>query len=172
MTEFLEALYSSKRSKTIPEEYDFFGKLVGAWSILWTDNFGNDTPRAVKGEWIFAWVLNGTAIQDLFIVPSREERLQHTYPDAEFGTTLRIFNPQTLAWDIFYGCTGTCFRLTAYQVDDEIVLTENTEGKMRYVFSEIDSNEFQWRKECMDENGHYTAVAKVIAKRKETAEQE
>lgn len=40
---------------------------------------------------------------------------------------------------------------------------------MRYIFSGITSNEFQWKKECMDENGVYTIVAKVIAKRKQAA---
>ena len=90
MNEFVKALCSDKRNQRIPENYDYFGNLIGEWDIEWNDHLESDKPRLVKGEWIFSRVLDGTAIQDLFIVPSREERLQNNQPDAEYGTTLRI----------------------------------------------------------------------------------
>ncbi|MGI5076107.1 hypothetical protein E4N71_11930 [Treponema vincentii] len=45
----------------------------------------------------------------MFIVPSRTERLSNPQADAEYGTTLRIYNPKTMAWDIFYGYTAVPF---------------------------------------------------------------
>lgn len=105
-------------------------------------------------------------MQDLFIVPSREERLHDKQPDAEYGTTIRIFNPKTMVWDIFYGCMGEAIRLTARKVDDDIILTENTTKKMRYVFSDIVDSYFLWRKERMNEKGEWKTVAKVTADRK------
>lgn len=167
MNEFTNALCSDARSERIPEEYDFFGSLIGEWDIEWNDHLDEAEPRKVKGEWIFSWVLGGTAVQDLFIVPSRTERLIDKQPDAEYGTTLRIFNPKTSAWDIFYGCTGEAIRLTARKTGEEIILTENTTSKMRYVFSDITSSTFGWRKERMDELGIWQSVAKVIAERKQ-----
>ncbi|ACU91687.1 MAG: hypothetical protein E6494_06775 [Capnocytophaga sp.] len=113
MNEFIKALHYDKKDPRIPEEYDFFGALVGEWNIEWVDHLEADELRRVKGEWIFSWVLEGTAIQDVFIVPSRSERLQNKQPDAEYGTTLRIFNPRSSTWDIFYGCRGEAIRLTA-----------------------------------------------------------
>ncbi len=110
--------------------------------IVWNDHLEEAEPRRVKGEWIFSRVLDGTAVQDLFIVPSREERLHDKHPSAEYGTTLRIFNPKTMAWDIFYSCMGEAIRLTARMVDDDIILTENTTKKMRYVFSDIVASSF------------------------------
>ena len=120
----------------------------------------------VKGEWIFSRVLDGTAVQDIFIVPSRSERLRDKQLDAEYGTTLRIYNPQTMAWDIFYGCMGEAIRLTARKVGEEIILTENTTRKMRYVFSDIKSSSFLWRKERMNENDEWITVAKVMAEKR------
>lgn len=117
-------------------------------------------PRRVKGEWIFSRVLDGTAVQDLFIVPSHAERLRDKQPDAEYGTTLRIFNPKTMAWDIFYGCMGEAIRLTAQKVDDDIILTENTTEKMRYVFSDITTSSFLWRKERINENNECKPLRK------------
>jgi len=84
MNEFIKALHYDKKDPRIPEEYDFFGALVGEWNIEWVDHLEADEPRRVKGEWIFSWVLEGTAIQDVFIVPSRSERLQNKQPDAEY----------------------------------------------------------------------------------------
>lgn len=166
MNDFINALCSNTRNERIPEEYDFFGCLIGEWNIMWNDHLGDAEPRKVKGEWIFSRVLDGTAVQDLFIVPSREERLINKQPDAEYGTTLRIFNSETMAWDIFYGCMGEAIRLTARKVGKEIILTENTTEKMRYVFSDIVTSSFLWRKERMNENGEWQTVAKVTAERK------
>ena len=165
MNDFINALCSNTRNERIPEEYDFFGCLIGEWNIMWNDHLGDAEPRKVKGEWIFSRVLDGTAVQDLFIVPSREERLINKQPDAEYGTTLRIFNSETMAWDIFYGCMGEAIRLTARKVGKEIILTENTTEKMRYVFSDIVTSSFLWRKERMNENGEWQTVAKVTAER-------
>ena len=142
MNDFINALCSNTRNERIPEEYDFFGCLIGEWNIMWNDHLEDAEPRKVKGEWIFSRVLDGTAVQDLFIVPSREECLINKQPNAEYGTTLRIFNPETMAWDIFYGCMGEAIRLTARKVGKEIILTENTTEKMRYVFSDIVTSSF------------------------------
>lgn len=166
MKSFVEALCSNEKSEKIPEAYDYFGGLIGEWAIEWNDHLDDSVPRRVKGEWIFSRVLEGTAVQDLFIVPSRAERSNDPQPDAEYGTTLRIYNPQTMAWDIFYGCTGSAFRLTAVKTGEEVVLTENSMGEMRYVFSEITADTFKWRKEYLTTGDHWTVVAIVTAIRK------
>ena len=166
MNEFINALCSNTLNERISEEYDFFGSLIGEWDIVWNDHLEDAEPRRVKGEWIFSRVLDGTAVQDIFIVPSRSERLRDKQLDAEYGTTLRIYNPQTMAWDIFYGCMGEAIRLTARKVGEEIILTENTTRKMRYVFSDIKSSSFLWRKERMNKNDEWLTVAKVMAEKR------
>ncbi len=166
MNAFINALCSNTKNEQIPEEYDFFGNLIGEWNIIWNDHLNEVEPRRVKGEWIFSWVLDGMAIQDLFIVPSREERLQNKQPDAEYGTTLRFFNPKTSEWDIFYGCTGEAIRLTARKIDNKIILTENTTERMRYIFSDITDSSFLWIKEQVTKNNGWQTVAKVFAERK------
>lgn len=74
MEVFMKALISENRSAKIPEEKDYFGKLIGEWEFSWHDGIGTEKERIVKGEWIFSRILEGTGIQDLFICPSREER--------------------------------------------------------------------------------------------------
>ena len=113
MNDFETALVSPGKNSLIPEEDNWFGPLVGTWDIEWVDGHGTEHERHVKGEWIFSWVLEGMAVQDVFICPSREARKIKTWPDAAYGTTIRIYNPQQRTWDIFYGVAGEATRLEA-----------------------------------------------------------
>lgn len=82
MGEFINVLVSKGKSNLIPEKDNLYGQFVGEWDFEWVDNQGTTGERHVQGEWIFAWVLEGTAIQDVFICPSRKARIKDYQPDA------------------------------------------------------------------------------------------
>ncbi len=145
MREFIEALICESKSNIIPDAYNFFGPLIGEWDFKWVDNHGTEKERHVKGEWIFSWILEGMAIQDVFICPSREERVNNNQLDAEYGTTIRIYNPKSHAWDVFYGYAGGSTHLEAKKDGETIVLTEIAAQKMKWIFSEITQNSFHWQ---------------------------
>ncbi|MFR8356193.1 MAG: hypothetical protein ACLVEJ_11450 [Parabacteroides sp.] len=146
MKEFEEALVCKCKNERIPEEFNYFEKVIGEWDLDWNDRLNTSTPRRVKGEWIFSWVLDGMAVQDVFIVPSRAERLIDIQPDAAYGTTIRLFNTERQVWEIFYGCPEECARLEACKEGDEIILTEITSKAMKWIFSDITDNSFStWR---------------------------
>ena len=109
----------AKKNIALPEAYDDFGKLIGSWQIDYVDNVNS---HVMKGEWHFSWILEGMAIQDVIILP-----------DYEYGTTLRVYNPSTHAWDIAYGYTGRIMRFEARKQDGMIVLT-NTEDESKNGF--------------------------------------
>lgn len=79
MNHFFEALISEGKNKALPEEFDYFGKLIGSWKIDYVDN---SNSRVIKGGWHFSWVLEGMAIQDVIVLPG-----------FEYGTTLRVYKP-------------------------------------------------------------------------------
>ena len=110
MNDFVEALVSEGRSPELPEEHDWFGGLVGTWRL---DYFDRNLSSSVEGEWIFGRVLEGMGIQDVIILPARDARTETPHPLTEYGTSLRIFNPGTRAWDVAYGYAGKIFRLAA-----------------------------------------------------------
>lgn len=85
MQDFFEALTSECKNTALPEEFNYFEKLIGSWAI---DYIESNNSLSIKGEWHFSWVLEGMAIQDVIILP-----------DYEYGTSLRIYNPDTHAWD-------------------------------------------------------------------------
>lgn len=153
MGEFSKALIYPGKSGKIPKEYNWFDFLAGEWDIHYSDNHGTGQERHVRGEWIFSWVLDGTAIQDVFICPSRAERRVHSQPDATWGTTLLIFSPGTKAWDIFYGTTGEADRFEAKKEGGQIVLTEITESKMKWIFPDIRNDYFLWENRLFNDGG-------------------
>ncbi len=166
MSEFEVALVSMERNDLIPKEKDYFGSLIGEWDFEWRDRIGTQNERLVKGEWIFSRVINGTGIQDLFICPSREERKHIKVPDAEYGTTIRTYNPATGNWEIYYCCYGESTRLEAVKEGDKIVLTEKEHGKMQWIFSEIEENSFHWQHVRLNEEGKWVLCCDCRAVRR------
>ena len=112
MEHFYQALTSRAKNEALPEEFNFFGKLIGSWNIDYIDN---SNSRVMKGEWHFSWVLEGMAVQDVIVLPG-----------FECGTTLRVYNPGTHAWDVAYCYTGRIMRFEARKKDGIIVLTRNS----------------------------------------------
>lgn len=166
MNEFIKALVCTQKSNSIPDEQNIFGTLIGEWEFEWIDNHGTEKERHVKGEWIFSWILDGTAIQDVFICPSREERSHNKQPDAAYATTLRIYNPEKQTWDVFYGCTGDNTRLEARKEGDKIVLTEITSQQMKWIFSDITEKSFHWQNNILQEDHQWKTIGELFAKRK------
>lgn len=142
MDDFTDALISTKINSLIPAQKDYFGTLIGEWDFDWEDRI---LHKSVKGEWLFSRVLDGTAVQDLFICPSRRERAERQGMDNEYGTTIRTYNPSTGNWEIYYCCYGESTRLEAIKEGDNIVLIEREQGKMKWIFSDITQNSFHWQ---------------------------
>jgi len=88
------ALEASGRSREIPESVDLYGWAIGSWelAVVGYDDEGNVFRST--GEAHFSWVLEGRAVQDVFINPRRSERGPASPKFANwFGTTIRIYDP-------------------------------------------------------------------------------
>ena len=120
MKHFYKALTSEVKNEALPEEFNYFGKLIGSWEIDYIDN---STSRVIKGEWYFSWVLEGMAIQDVIVLPG-----------FEYGTTLRVYNPDTHAWDVAYCYTGKIMRFEARKQEGKIVLTNIEDERRKWVY--------------------------------------
>jgi hypothetical protein len=79
-----------------------YGWLVGSWDLDVTEIQDDGSTLRRPGEWHVGWVLEGRAIQDVWIVPPRGTR-EHTDAAAHrnyYGTTLRVYDPRIDAWRI------------------------------------------------------------------------
>lgn len=148
---FATALLSAHPHPEIPAEHRIFEPFIGSWALVvtWYDAQGN-ARRREQGEWHFARVLEGRAVQDVWIVPPRHERAGHADP-YEYGTSLRFFDPSAAAWrSTWLGPQqGALHSFLARRRGDDVVLeTVLEDGRgMRWSFTDIGPDTFTWRNE-------------------------
>jgi hypothetical protein len=144
-----EALFAKGPFPRYAEEMMLFGQFVGSWDIDWRGLDGEGRWREARGEWHFAWVLQGRAVQDVWIVPSREERERHESADGEYGTTIRVYDPDEDVWNVTWNgpAFATARFFVARQEGDEIVMRgADSQGRpTNWIFFEVSQPSFRWR---------------------------
>ena len=145
----IEALRSDCPQPELAPKLKLFGQFVGSWDVEIT-NYKPDGEREVlQGEWHFGWVLEGRAIQDVWIAPKRSLRAKAKGASGDYGATLRFYDPKIDAWrSTWIGpVKGYVLPFIARQIGDEIVLEGKFEsGKSRkWIFSDVTHESFKWR---------------------------
>lgn len=158
--EFVKALLSDSKSSSIPEEHDWYKPLLGDWEFDYVE--ACEGGRRLKGEWLFRRVLDGMAIEDIFICPARGEVSQ---PDGEYGAAIRMYNAEKECYDMVYTCRGKMDRLEVRKENNRIVCTM-LEKNEKWIFSEISESTFHWRNVTVHENGEWSVNCDVFAKRR------
>ncbi|HEX9893885.1 MAG TPA: hypothetical protein VGA78_08165 [Gemmatimonadales bacterium] len=135
-----------------------YGQFMGDWQAEVVD-FLQGPRRTSTGEVHFAWVLEGRAIQDVWIVPARADR----QPDAAasglnwYGTTLRVYDPNSDTWRITWinPGTGDEIRLVGRRQGEEIVQEGTLENgvPVRWIFSDIAPRSCRWRCDMSPDGG-------------------
>jgi hypothetical protein len=98
--DFVDALVSPQRAPELLDVDDLFGFLVGSWDLeAVLHNAGGQTQR-MMGELHVSWVLEGRAIQDLFIFPRREDRAAARTSWDRYTTTIRTYGRTLNAWRV------------------------------------------------------------------------
>jgi hypothetical protein len=130
-----------------------FGRLVGTWDVEYTDFSKDGKATHRTGEFTVGWVMDGRAVQDVWIVnPSGTRR------DREVYTDLLCFDPKSRTWRATSvdPQNGSILGLTGGAVgDDRFVLeTQDINSKEnRWSFNDIRSDSFVWRDEASSDGG-------------------
>ena len=156
---FLEAILSTGRSPEIPETADAYGWLIGGWNLDVCHYAAVDvTALRIKGEAHFGWVLEGRAVQDVWIMPRRSERAVDTgKTNNMYGTTLRVWDASIQAWHITWinPVSGhreeQIGRWRGKDVVQEGVRPDGTQTRWR--FTEITRDLFHWIGEARKPEG-------------------
>ena len=169
---FLEALRADGPSQDRRGARDLYGDLIGSWEGEVVDHLESGAPRRQSAEFHFAWVLEGRAVQDLWIVPARSDRgAVAAAAGNRYGTTLRVYHPAIDAWRITWinPVTGSENHLVGRRVGSQIVQTgSDAEGRLvRWVFVEIREDAFHWRGESSPDGGQsWTCETEFFGHRK------
>ena len=147
-----------------------FGQFVGDWDVDFTVYGPDGAKQTEKAEWHFGWVLEGRAVQDVWIVPRRGERDKAGPVKSDYGTTIRFYDPGIDAWRVVYvsPLQGDLLTFIARKVGDEIVLEgHDPEGSlMRWIFSEITKQSFRWRRVVSTDGGKTWQLHKEMSVRR------
>lgn len=155
----MEALAFSERSPEIASADDVYGWLAGSWELD-VRRYGVDvTSRNLKGEVHFGWVLEGRAIQDIWIMPQRTERSPQMEKTCNmYGTTLRVWDASIQAWRVTWinAVTGSRDELIGRWNGKDIVQvgTRANGTPIRWMFTQITPNSFRWTGEVLEADGH------------------
>jgi hypothetical protein len=144
---FSAALMAPRRSPEIPAAADVYGWPVGSWELDVLHYLVDVSAENLKGEVHFAWVLEGRAVQDLWIMPQRSERgVSSDKSRNMYGTTIRVWDAALQAWRVTWlnPVTGARDELIGRQDGKDIAqIGTHTDGTpIRWLFTEITPNFF------------------------------
>jgi hypothetical protein len=108
----------------------------------------------------FAWVLQGYAVQDTWIAPSRQARhgddpLPRESRDT-YGSTLRVWDPAARLWRVTWTSPGRQFvqTLVGHRVGDDIVQWGFWNDRpQRWCFRRITPHSYGWEAHALGDDG-------------------
>lgn len=156
---FQNALAAVGRAVEIPEAADAYGWLIGSWELDVRRYWGADVSAdGIKGEVHFEWVLEGRAVQDVWIMPPRAERTGALDKTRNmYGSTLRVWDPSIQAWRITW--TNPAGDHHEQQIGrrvgkDVVQVGTRPDGTpTRWTFTDITRDSFHWLGEALDKDG-------------------
>ena len=148
----VDVLGAPGANTSLGEEARTFDRLVGTWDAEFTFRRDDGTSQHKKGELHFGWVMDGRAIQDLWIGYPADGR-----PERTIGTTIRFFDTKLRQWRLVFINPQFNYIVTAQggREGDRIVFRGvDTDGvPLRWTFSDITGKTFNWRGEKSHDGG-------------------
>ena len=153
----IAALSASGPHPSLGAHADTYAPIIGSWSGELSRYQDGKSVASASVEAHFGWVLEGRAVQDVWITPARGD--WQSSADAGFnwyGSTLRVFDPSTGAWNTVWTDPMSQLRieLVGRRQGDEIVQIGTRGGRpIRWTFSEIKPGSFTWRGHILSFDG-------------------
>lgn len=145
-------LAANRAHPSLGDQAQVFDRLVGTWDCDFSFPRDDGTVTHKKGEILFGWVMDGHAIQDLWIVYPTEAGKERS-----MGTTLRFFDEKQKQWHIVFVNPQYDYVVsTRGGVEgDRIVLrgVDSDSLPIRWSFSEITPRSFHWQGEKSHDGG-------------------
>ena len=143
---FIDALHTTGPAPDRVDTMKLYGWLIGRWTMDAIVHRDDGTQRQDVGQIHFGWVLEGRAIQDVWILPG-----------VFYGTTLRVYDPGLDAWHILWSDPLRQFytrQIGRAQGDDIVQEGTNEAGEaVRWSFTKITRDAFRWIGERSPDGG-------------------
>jgi catechol 2,3-dioxygenase-like lactoylglutathione lyase family enzyme len=143
---FTEALRSAGPASDRAEKMGLYGWLIGDWTMDATVHGTDGSAHSAQGTISAGWVLDGRAIQDVWVLPG----FFH-------GTTLRVYDPGLDAWHVLWSDPLKQYftrQLGRASGKDIVQEGRNDAGEpTRWRFTDIAGDSFCWTGERSLDNG-------------------
>src|SRR5215510_15781880 len=145
-TGFMKALHSEGPADDRAGHLELYGWLIGDWAMDATVHKDDGTIFEGSGEIHFGWVLEGRAIQDVWILPG-----------VFYGTTLRVYDPGLDAWHILWSDPlRQLYRRQLGRARGKDIVQDGTDEAgtpVRWSFVDITPDSFHWLGERSGDGG-------------------
>jgi hypothetical protein len=131
------------------EHLDLFAPLIGSWSLTVYDYEPDGSVDVSDAEWHFGWALDGRAVADVWVSPSRAARAAGA-PDGEWGLSLRFYDGALGVWrSTWMGPKrGWVIPFAARPTADGLELVGERDGvALQWRFSHVTADAFSWQAE-------------------------
>ena len=170
---FAQLLHAAGPDPSRAPKLALYAWIVGRWDIDVTTIHEDGTTHQGHGEIHAGWVLQGLAIQDVWMIPRLRDRHAGIEPlpgaGNWYGTTLRIYDPALDAWRILWNDPATNFfsQQIARAQGRDIVQTgpDPRGGSMRWTFSQIEPQSFHWTAERAADDRNWRREVDIRARR-------
>jgi hypothetical protein len=153
------ALHTDHPAADRADKMGLYGWLIGSWEMDAVMRGDDGTQSRGKGEIHFGWVLEGRAIQDVWILPG-----------VFYGSTLRVYDPGIDAWHILWSdpvkqlYTRQIGRARGADIVQEGMADSG--AAVRWSFTEITPDSFRWLGErSLDGGATWQPQAEFFARR-------
>lgn len=143
---FVTALHASGPAADRADKLELYGWLIGQWEMDAIVQLDDGTQHRGRGEIHFGWVLEGRAIQDVWILPG-----------IFYGTTLRVYDVGLDAWHILWSDPQQPYyvRQVGRPRGKDIVQegTDSAGALARWSFTDVTPDSFRWLGERSHDGG-------------------
>jgi hypothetical protein len=147
------ALEAAGPNPSLGDQAKVLNRLVGTWDVEYTDFMKDGTTLHRTGEFMVGWIMDGRALQDLWIVdPWGKHKDREVYMDVHY------FDAKSRTWHAAFvdPQDGSVARFTASEVGNDRFVLETKEidsGQTRWSFNDIRPDSFIWRDEGSSDGG-------------------
>jgi hypothetical protein len=148
----VKTLSASGPHPSLGDEARVFDRFVGAWDCDYTFFAEDGGVKRASGELKFGWILDGRAMQDIWITYPEEHSKERS-----IGASVRFFDPKSKVWRVLFVNPeyGSLITVQGRAEGNRIVLRGVSEdgSMLRWSFNEIQADSFIWRGEKSRDGG-------------------
>jgi hypothetical protein len=150
--EMVSVLAAARPHPSLGDQAWVWDRFVGTWDCDFGFHLDDGSVRRAAGELTFGWVMDGRAIQDIWISYPKDGSKERN-----IGTSIRFFDDNSKTWRVVFvsPAYGALLTVQGGVEGNRIVLrgTDDEGAALRWSFNDIQADSFVWRGEKSRDRG-------------------